>query len=210
MIQGVRLTNNGKSALRLQLKMARQPLYILDDAEKALPKISQRAFELLACCGSEKGEWLGFSDLFSRASEAGLADKFSDDLLRLERLGLVLIFRPEDKTPPEVEHVRRQRVVKGNVTFGLSCKECGNRFTLYNNGVLTTAPPSHCPFCGSQAVAAAEHTPDYWESLAVLLGIQTHEAGVNLVKELYNMWDPTEHAKFPDFVDSIRKEASNK
>lgn len=67
-------------------------------------------------------------------------------------------------------------------------------------------PVSWCPSCGNQTLGTRHTDVDYWYTLAEACGINQTERGVELVKRLYDMWEPSIDSNFVDWAKGVLRE----
>lgn len=95
----------------------------------------------------------------------------------------------------------------------LKCAGCLQQFNVEYNGVPVTrlhynrasGVPSYCPYCGSKDVDVRKEDA-YWQDLAEGLGLTRDKAGVDLIKQLYDLWPTAEYVRFRDFVEHEMEE----
>lgn len=59
-----------------------------------------------------------------------------------------------------------------------------------------------CPVCGGKAQAHTDTDETYWETLA-----NSYDLPVQIIQQLYAIWDRNEYEKFYDFVQEMKKDA---
>jgi hypothetical protein len=84
--------------------------------------------------------------------------------------------------------------------FTLQCRTCFAQFRLQRIGIVTAINNDfYCPSCGNSAGILQDSQLDYLETLADAFGLTPE-----LIKQLYELWDWTEHPSFGDFVRSMQ------
>ena len=97
---------------------------------------------------------------------------------------------------------------RGAIPMYVTCKECLlNTRVERLNPTVDTAMVKHCPMCGSSNITVdMGFSKDYWYVMARAANLVPSEVTAQLVKDLYDIWDPRDQPKFIDFVhDTIRQ-----
>lgn len=91
------------------------------------------------------------------------------------------------------------------LTLGCSSSQCDTKVRIGRvlNTQRSIGPFRFCPVCGAPAHAHHDTEESYWEMLA-----RSFKLPIDLVKMLYEEWDPNEHANFRTFVEEMQAEAS--
>jgi NAD-dependent SIR2 family protein deacetylase len=85
----------------------------------------------------------------------------------------------------------------------MSCSACHMHFRIQRIGPhVRVGAPSFCPQCGSHAGCSQDMDRDYWETLA-----GHYRVPVDVIKEVYDLWDPRTHTNFSDFMRELEAEA---
>lgn len=88
----------------------------------------------------------------------------------------------------------------------VKCSDCLQQSNVEYIGVAVGSPiPLCCPYCGSTKVLKTREDA-YWKDLSESLGFGRDSTSVDLIKEMYKLWVPTEYARFRDFVEASFKE----
>lgn len=87
------------------------------------------------------------------------------------------------------------------------CTECGSVYAIKRIVDAVESPISYCIYCGSGDTKTGIEDGDYWESLAVDVGLPSTAQGVNALKLLFNTWSPGEGDPYR-FVDYARMRVS--
>lgn len=91
----------------------------------------------------------------------------------------------------------------------LLCNSCKMQWRVENITPYTIATRKfYCSSCGSSDVV--EHASienDRWYSMARSFGLSNGASSVDLLKQMFDFWDPQEHLLFRDFVKELVDEA---
>lgn len=84
-------------------------------------------------------------------------------------------------------------------------------FRVENVTPLTTSARTlYCPACGSVNITIVElQSDDQWYAMALSFGLPQRAKSVDLIKQLFEAWDPATDSSFKDFVSSIVEELTN-
>jgi peptide subunit release factor 1 (eRF1) len=80
----------------------------------------------------------------------------------------------------------------------IKCLSCDTIVRVYR---VVSAPTTqigtlqYCPVCASEAKVLKDDDLDYWEILA-----ENYDMPIEIIKQLYEMWDSKVHPRFGDFV----------
>lgn len=78
----------------------------------------------------------------------------------------------------------------------LSCYHCSAQFRIQNISLKTPIINQYyCPSCGHKCGAFIDIPRDYYEALA-----ESYNTTVPLIQAAYQLWNPTEHHRFSDFM----------
>jgi len=86
--------------------------------------------------------------------------------------------------------------------FAIACSDCKMCWRVENITVFTMGTLKlHCPACGSSNVKySSDYANDRWYSMAATFGLARSHNSVELLKGMWDLWDPKEHELFRDFV----------
>lgn len=95
--------------------------------------------------------------------------------------------------------------------FVIECSSCKMAFRVENLTPYTMATRKwFCLACGSQLVRAkTNYEDDRWYAMAQSFNLSSTQDTVQLLKDMYELWDPSEHELFKDFVISMITDAAN-
>lgn len=86
------------------------------------------------------------------------------------------------------------------------CEGCGSRFRIERLEPQTKiGVPPFCPQCGNQCARTFDAERDQWYTLAQAYGYEASEAGANLIRQVYSLWDGREYRSFRQFVEAMRQ-----
>lgn len=96
-------------------------------------------------------------------------------------------------------------------SISISCENCRMIFRVENLTPLTTAKRTlHCSACGSKEVMVVElQSDDVWYNMAASFGLPQKVKSVDLIKQLFEIWDPTTDSNFKDFVKTVIEEITD-
>lgn len=99
--------------------------------------------------------------------------------------------------------VKLHLVTPPRVTIKCHDSVCGIMVRVYRIEPSTRIGAfKYCPVCGSTRVSAYMSAEvDQWESLA-----RDYNMPVEVIKEVYKLWEPQTHYRFADFVAELRAE----
>ena len=94
----------------------------------------------------------------------------------------------------------------------LDCSNCKMSFRVQNLTAYTMATRiAHCPGCGSDSVKeTSDYVNDRWYAMAKSFGLPSSAQAVQLLKDMYDLWDPSEYKWFKDFVADYIKDIIDK
>jgi hypothetical protein len=72
----------------------------------------------------------------------------------------------------------------------------------YAGNTVVGEVPQHCAYCGSSNIVPAK-IDAYWYDLAESFGYERSADGAELIRGLYNLWQPSEFHLFRDFIKSL-------
>lgn len=86
----------------------------------------------------------------------------------------------------------------------IDCNDCNTLTRVYRVEPITQIGAFKCcPVCTSTHVQVYQSVAtDHWESLARAYGMS-----IELVQQVYELWNPQEHQRFGDFVAVLKSEA---
>lgn len=87
-------------------------------------------------------------------------------------------------------------------TLHLKCSGCSRTFTFTGNNPLKDII-SYCPSCGSNDIKISKRELNYWEELSKETSVP-----IELLKEMFSLWDSTEYQSFQDYVKSYLQEVA--
>lgn len=89
----------------------------------------------------------------------------------------------------------------------VSCGDCKSTYAVKRITDTIEVPLTHCIFCGSVNIRTGNEEPDYWQSLALDLGLSATSGP--LVKDIFDIWTPSDGdpVRFIDFARTMIKEA---
>lgn len=90
--------------------------------------------------------------------------------------------------------------------YEIICNGCGQHQRWEADVITVSRAPSHCGACGGVDVTSVKFD-SYWYDLAKYYGFEHSERGADLIRGLYQQWEPAKHYKFHDFVLETMKEA---
>lgn len=96
--------------------------------------------------------------------------------------------------------------------FALTCSSCSMAFRVENlTPYMMATRKWFCPACGSQSVKVrSNYEDDRWYAMAQSFSLDPTQDTVQLLKDMYEIWDPSEFPLFKDFVTNMIREAANK
>lgn len=90
----------------------------------------------------------------------------------------------------------------------ISCPTCHNQFRCEAIMVELAGHPRYCPYCGSTNITLGiDQDKDFWYALTAELGFKPTKPAVEMVQELYKLWNPGEHKRFGDFVKAFENDS---
>jgi hypothetical protein len=95
--------------------------------------------------------------------------------------------------------------------FVVECKECLMSFFVENLTPFTISPSTiHCILCGGvNIVVSNNYEDDKWRAIAANIGLPKKNNSAQLIKKLYELWEPLEYEWFQDFVKASLNLVSN-
>ena len=92
----------------------------------------------------------------------------------------------------------------------IKCRDCHGHWRIeLLTPTVGSAPATHCPGCGTQAVFTIDRDQDYWYILAEGYNLKADARGVALLKGLYDLWNPAEEDNLGTFIQKTLKEFKN-
>lgn len=95
--------------------------------------------------------------------------------------------------------------------FVIECSSCKMAFRTENlTPYLMAVREWYCPACGSQLVKVkSNYEDDRWYAMANSFSLNPTKDTVILLKDMYEIWDPSEFPLFKDFVTNMIREAAD-
>ena len=94
--------------------------------------------------------------------------------------------------------------------FVIECTSCNMAFRVENlTPYMMATRKWFCPACGSNTIhAKSNYEDDRWYAMAQSFNLNPTQDTVQLLKDMYELWDPSEYNLFKDFVVSMITEAA--
>lgn len=94
--------------------------------------------------------------------------------------------------------------------FVIECTSCKMAFRVENlTPYMIATRKWFCPACGSESVhAKSNYEDDRWYAMARSFSLNATKDTVQLLKDMYEIWDPAEFPLFKDFVTNMIREAA--
>lgn len=90
----------------------------------------------------------------------------------------------------------------------LECASADCKVRMRISRILNPSPRvgafEFCPVCGSRAFAVHDTEESYWESLS-----KTYGPPPEVMKQVYDAWNPHEHYRFSDFFNELMAELAS-